>query len=105
MEFQNIFNDMVFCASLHIPDSKGQVADNNEIMHSLLAFENVEMGSYNVTPYVYILFTCRMALPASSQRKKLDEMTTALRQLYCLKTSIRNVPILLKGPSVRPKVV
>ena len=51
------------------------------------------------------IFTFRMAFPASSQRKKLDEMTTTFRQLYCLKTSARNVPILLKGPSVRPNVV
>lgn len=37
-----------------------------------------------------------MAFPASSQRKKFDEMKTTLRHLYCLKTSTRNVPILLK---------
>jgi len=49
--------------------------------------------------------TWRMATDASSQTKKLDERKTTLRQLYCWKTSTKNVPILLKGPSVRPSVV
>ena len=46
-----------------------------------------------------------MALAASCQTKKLDEIKTTLRQLYCSNTSTKNAPILLKGPSVRPSVV
>ncbi len=87
-------------------------------LYSLLAFswtlsnalrKNSVVGNlwYSSSKAIVILFslnTILMALAASYHILYFDAISATLRQLNCLKNSTKNIPILLKGPSVRPKV-